>query len=79
MAIHSSILTWGIPWTEEPGGLQSMGSQRVGHDLATVYINLCYIFKCIPDNISSGIPSLLSLGFAKSAGFGHILTVSLSL
>ena len=32
MAIHSSILTWGIPWTEEPGGLQSRGSQRVRHD-----------------------------------------------
>ena len=35
MATHSSILTWGIPWTEEPGGLQSMGSQRVGHDWST--------------------------------------------
>ena len=35
MATHSSILAWKIPWTEEPGGLQSMGSQRVGHDLAT--------------------------------------------
>ena len=32
MATHSSILVWRIPWTEEPGGLQSMGSQRVGHD-----------------------------------------------
>ena len=32
MAIHSSILAWRIPWTEEPGGLQSMGSQKVGHD-----------------------------------------------
>ena len=32
MAIHSSILAWRIPWTEEPGGLQSMGSQRVRHD-----------------------------------------------
>ena len=32
MATHSSILAWRIPWTEEPGGLQSMGSQRVGHD-----------------------------------------------
>ena len=31
-ATHSSILTWRIPWTEKPGGLQSMGSQRVGHD-----------------------------------------------
>ena len=32
MATHSSILAWRIPWTEEPGGLQSMGSKRVGHD-----------------------------------------------
>ena len=32
MATHSSILSWRIPWTEETGGLQSMGSQRVGHD-----------------------------------------------
>ena len=32
MTTHSSILAWRIPWTEEPGGLQSMGSQRVGHD-----------------------------------------------
>ena len=32
MATHSRILAWEIPWTEEPGGLQSMGSQRVGHD-----------------------------------------------
>ena len=35
MAIHSSILAKRAPWTEEPGGLQSMGSQRVGHDWAT--------------------------------------------
>ena len=32
MATHSSILAWRIPWTEEPGGLHSTGSQRVGHD-----------------------------------------------
>ena len=32
MATHSSILAWKIPWMEEPGGLQSMGLQRVGHD-----------------------------------------------
>ena len=32
MATHSSILAWRIPWREEPGGLPSMGSQRVGHD-----------------------------------------------
>ena len=32
MTTHSSILAWRIPWTEEPGGLQSMGSQSVGHE-----------------------------------------------
>ena len=35
MATHSNILACRIPWTEEPGGLQSTGSQRVRHDLAT--------------------------------------------
>ena len=35
MATHSSILAWRITWTEEPGGLQSMGLQRVGHDRAS--------------------------------------------
>ena len=35
MATHPSILAWEIPWTEEPHGLQSMGSRRVRHDLAT--------------------------------------------
>ena len=35
VATHSSILAWRIPWTEEPGGLQSMGLQWVGYDLAT--------------------------------------------
>ena len=35
MAPHSSNVAWRIPWTEEPGGLQSVGSQRVGHDWAT--------------------------------------------
>ena len=35
MVTHSSILAWEIPWTEEHGGLQSMGWQRVGHDLTT--------------------------------------------
>ena len=35
MATHSNVLAWRIPWTEEPGGLQSMGSQRVRHTEAT--------------------------------------------
>ena len=50
MATHSSILAWRIPWTEEPGGLQSTGLQRVGHDWATSrHFNLlesqCYYFQ----------------------------------
>ena len=36
MATHCSILAWKIPWTEEPKGLQSMGSQSVSHDLAQI-------------------------------------------
>ena len=63
MAIHSSTTAWKIPWTEEPGRLQSMGSQRVGHDWATsrhihttqtdyllpVYVNLLPITKLKQD------------------------------
>ena len=41
MATHSSILAWRIPWTEEPGGLQSMGSQRVRHNWVTKHTHIC--------------------------------------
>ena len=41
MATHSSILAWRIPGTEEPGGLQPIGSQRVGQDQVTKQINCC--------------------------------------
>ena len=37
MALHSSTLAWEIPWTEEPGRLQSMGSRRVGHDFTFTF------------------------------------------
>ena len=40
MATHSSTLAWKIPWTEEPGGLYSMGSQRVGQELSDFNFNL---------------------------------------
>ena len=40
MAPHSSIFSWRIPWTEEPGGLQSMGPQRVRHSWATEHIHM---------------------------------------
>ena len=56
MATHSSILTWKIPWTEEAGGLQSLESQRAGHDLGTkqqqqfIYLSLfwlCWVFIAV--------------------------------
>ena len=51
MATHSSILTWRVPWTEEPGGLQSMGSQKSrGHDLTTKQQQ--------PNTVSSTFPSV---------------------
>ena len=50
MAPHSSTLAWKIPWTEEPGGLQSMGSLRVGHDWAT---SLSLFTSCIGEGNSN--------------------------
>ena len=56
MATHSSILAWRIPWMEEPGGLQSTGSQRVRHDWATsLSISTPQTFLLSP--ISSDFPS----------------------
>ena len=43
MATHLSILAWKIPWTEEPGGLRSIGLQRVRHDLVTEHIPLTFL------------------------------------
>ena len=48
MTTHSSILAWRIPWAEEPGGLPSMGSQRVGYDqsdLAHSTVGTCYVYS----------------------------------
>ena len=47
MAAHSSILAWKIPWMEEPGGLQSMGSQRVRHDWVTSLSFYIYVCVCM--------------------------------
>ena len=55
MAPHSSILAWEIPWTDKPGGLQSMGRKRVRHNLVTEHMdkymqNKCYtVFLKIPN------------------------------
>ena len=45
MGTHSSILAWRIPWTEEPGGLQSMGLQRVGHNIVIEHAHMQSIRK----------------------------------
>ena len=47
MATHSSILAWRIPWTEESGGLQSMGLQRVRHNLETEYTGTLWIGRLL--------------------------------
>ena len=62
MASHSSILVWEIQWREEPGGLQSMGSQRVRHDLAAKQQHMLtiYIKKIFFDP-----PNLLHINFTK--------------
>ena len=73
MVTHSSIVAWEIPWTEEPGGLQSMGSQRAGQDWVTntfTYVSFqwyfnefeIYIIKCYTKfNYESGFTFLLYL------------------
>ena len=52
MATHPSILAWKIPWTEEPEGLQFMGSQRVGHDRATNSFTVC-LMGSVPERFFS--------------------------
>ena len=67
MATHSSVLAWRIPWTKKPGGLQSMGSHRVGHDCSDlagrqsiVSFKVCVslLIFCLVD-LSIGVSGLL--------------------
>ena len=63
MATHSSILAWKIPWTEEPGGLQSLKSQRVRHDWVTntsgvPHTGSVYIYICIYTYIHASVYTL---------------------
>ena len=61
MATHSSTLAWRIPWMEEPGGIQSMGSQRVGHDCVTNFSSFFNLNKYKSKlNMSQGIHSDVS-------------------
>ena len=68
MATHSSILAWRIPWTEEPGGLQSKGLQRVGHNLVSKQQQpLEGPANCCHDNVRSSVArSSVSLFFKRS-------------
>ena len=84
MATHSSILAWKIPWTEEPGGLQSMGSQKVRHDWVTnIYKWPLYFVSSPPPHLwsikeSASRPVWLywgtSLPSSRWAGFHLFLT-----
>ena len=70
MTTHSSILAWKIPWAEEPGGLQFMGSQGVGHDLATKQQQ--YVEE-------KPVSPALSTSDARAVGFSYTSQSSVSL
>ena len=74
MATFSSILAWEIPWTEEPGGLQSMGSQRVRHDLVTTQQQISECASSVFVNIiiiifGEGVIIVLSTGLKGKVGW----------
>ena len=89
MATHSDILAWEIPWTEEPEGLQSMGLQRVGHDLVTKQqqqqyqkVGMCLSYYRMQDQQSRSLGILNLLGERPpywespfSVGFVSISTI----
>ena len=69
MTTHSSILAWKIPWTEEPGGLQFMGSQRVGDDLTHTLSTLHCEVSCTNHSCH-----LLAISFVpNTVGYIHYL------
>ena len=74
MATHSCILAWRIPWTEEPGGLPSMGSQRIGHDWAIKHSTGVQWRTSEPQNIFIRCCWILELQYA---GIIHFSTSSL--
>ena len=86
MATHSSTLAWKIPWTEEPGRLQSMGSQRVRHDWATSLprnfsLSFCTFqpsqikFSCLPVSRVECMLKLPSLDLVFSSNRGELETL----
>ena len=69
MATHSSTLAWKIPWTEEPGRLQSMGSQRVGHDWVTSLHLFWHVLSSYLIVILIYIPQWLVASFHMPSGY----------
>ena len=63
MATHSSIFAWRIPWTEEPGGLQSIGSQRVRHDWVTKHTHNTHLILIVVGDSLPVVPQLYFLPF----------------
>ena len=77
MATHSSILAWRIPWTEEPGGLQSTGSQRVGHNWVTSLSGFPGGSDCKASVFNAGDLGLIpGLGRCPGEGNGSLLQYS---
>ena len=79
-ATHSSILAWRIPWTEEPGRLQSMGSQRVGHNWVTFTFTFSYYLVRTPSARVAWVvvvgfvcAQVISLSLHFILNFSHIL------
>ena len=69
MATYSGILAWEIPWTEEPAGLQFMGSQRVGHSLGTkqrMHVKPTACRKVLPEE--QGVATVGGVGLVDDAG-----------
>ena len=77
MAIHSSILAWRIPWTVEPGRLQSMGSQRVGHDWATSLSLSWILIIILPPSFSGRYQKHLEN--AKRIGIKKAISANISM
>ena len=76
MAPHSSILAWKIPWTEEPGVLQSMGSQRVGYDLVTEQQVHACMLSCVRLFATPWTPVLqASLSFTISRSLLQLMSI----
>ena len=76
MATHSGIFAWKIPWTKEPGGLQSMRSQRVEHDLVTKQQQYIYHIFFIHFSVHRYLGSVYVLAIVNSAAMNIQVHVS---